>query len=660
MSQKNVLFAIGVLLFSCARNYDTEFEKMLKIADSRGEVAQMQPFLDHSSEQVRQKAIYLLGQMRDSLAVPMLLPFLHAGSQALVDEAVFALGQIGSAGVADSLVARYAREKDVQIKQSLIEAVGKAGDSSHVDFLVDALSEPTPILQQSAAVALGRMAVWNDVDLTGKSDAFAALLDDDLNEIRWRAAWALMRIADSSAYEYLLLASKDADPRVRMQCARGLGRMRAASTASRLADMAKSDPDWRVRASAAIALGQLGVANFLTALPFDDDNEHVRLAAIGAAGAAAENRWQKLSVADKNTVSAFFEGKLLASSPEMSWRERAEWATAHARTAKAGAIATLRKMKENSNSLFLARLAGAFGRTASPTASEYLLDLFQRGTVAVKIAVIGELDGVSRGVANRLALDALRERDPVLTAVACRFLAQDSALGANFEKQIVQAFVDLQRPFDADIAGIIFRAMTKLGLQSAIPVLHEAARADDPAYARAAADALEQLAGERSAEPDSGQSPVARFTMADLKRLQQVRARIETEKGAIELTFFAEQSPLTVLNFVRLAQKGFYDGLHFHRVVPNFVIQGGDPRGDGWGSPGYSIRSEFNRLQYKRGMVGIASSGPDTEGSQFFITHSEQPHLDGRYTLFARVKSGMDVVDAIQVGDRILSVTVHE
>jgi cyclophilin family peptidyl-prolyl cis-trans isomerase len=114
------------------------------------------------------------------------------------------------------------------------------------------------------------------------------------------------------------------------------------------------------------------------------------------------------------------------------------------------------------------------------------------------------------------------------------------------------------------------------------------------------------------------------------------------------------------MSFVRLAVSGFYNGLTFHRVVPNFVVQGGDPRGDGWGGPGYSIRSELGTARYERGTVGMASSGKDTEGCQFFITHSAQPHLDGRYTIFAVVERGMDVVDALQIGDRILSVIVQD
>jgi peptidyl-prolyl cis-trans isomerase B (cyclophilin B) len=108
-----------------------------------------------------------------------------------------------------------------------------------------------------------------------------------------------------------------------------------------------------------------------------------------------------------------------------------------------------------------------------------------------------------------------------------------------------------------------------------------------------------------------------------------------------------------VANFVTLTRAGYYNGLTCHRVVPNFVIQGGDPRGDGWGGPGYAIRCEYNPLKYTRGMVGMALAGKDTGGSQFFITHSPQSHLNGQFTLFGEVIEGMDVVDIIQVGDFI-------
>ncbi len=135
-----------------------------------------------------------------------------------------------------------------------------------------------------------------------------------------------------------------------------------------------------------------------------------------------------------------------------------------------------------------------------------------------------------------------------------------------------------------------------------------------------------------------------------------IRVVLATERGRIEIAFFGADAPLTVKNFLDLARAGTYRGTRFHRVVPNFVLQDGDPRGDGSGGPGYSIRDELNRHRYDRGVLGMALSGPDTGGSQWFITHSPQPHLDGGYTVFGRVVSGFDALDRIVQGDLVIGV----
>jgi cyclophilin family peptidyl-prolyl cis-trans isomerase len=136
-------------------------------------------------------------------------------------------------------------------------------------------------------------------------------------------------------------------------------------------------------------------------------------------------------------------------------------------------------------------------------------------------------------------------------------------------------------------------------------------------------------------------------------------ARIRTNRGDIVVTLANELAPATVANFITLARDGFYNGLMFHRVVADFVIQTGDPRGDGWGGPGYAIRCEYTPAPYTTGAMGMAHAGRDTGGSQFFFTHSPQPHLEGRYTLFGNIIEGQDVADLIQVGDSIQEVVLE-
>ena len=130
---------------------------------------------------------------------------------------------------------------------------------------------------------------------------------------------------------------------------------------------------------------------------------------------------------------------------------------------------------------------------------------------------------------------------------------------------------------------------------------------------------------------------------------------------AIRIEFFPEDAPKTVENFVTLAKKGFYDGLTFHRVVPDFVVQGGCPKGNGTGGPGYQIKAEFNKQKHVRGSVAMArSQHPDSAGSQFYICYGATPHLDGNYTVFGKVVSGMEQVDRIKQGDKMKTVAIQE
>ena len=146
----------------------------------------------------------------------------------------------------------------------------------------------------------------------------------------------------------------------------------------------------------------------------------------------------------------------------------------------------------------------------------------------------------------------------------------------------------------------------------------------------------------------------------DYSGIKSIEATIETHEGKIVLELNFKEAPNTVANFVDLASKGFYDGLTFHRVIPGFMIQGGDPEGNGSGGPGYTIDNEANSLKHETGVISMANRGPDTNGSQFFITQMPQPHLDGKHTVFGKVISGQDVVCRIESNDPIINIKIVE
>jgi peptidyl-prolyl cis-trans isomerase B (cyclophilin B) len=144
--------------------------------------------------------------------------------------------------------------------------------------------------------------------------------------------------------------------------------------------------------------------------------------------------------------------------------------------------------------------------------------------------------------------------------------------------------------------------------------------------------------------------------------MSDIRITLHTDKGDIEGTLFASKVPVTSANFLNLAKRGYYDGVAFHRVIANFMIQGGDPTGTGRGGPGYRFADEIDRsLKHdKPGLFSMANAGPNTNGSQFFITHLPTPHLDGKHAVFGEVTKGQDVVNAIRQGDKIKSITLHD
>jgi peptidylprolyl isomerase len=217
---------------------------------------------------------------------------------------------------------------------------------------------------------------------------------------------------------------------------------------------------------------------------------------------------------------------------------------------------------------------------------------------------------------------ALESRDVAAVATVAPVLADSALVALGSVTLLEEVYADLEAPRDDEAIAAVREAL-------------EAAGAPVP--------------------PAPPPAPVRAIDWEYLERHgPRPTLLLQTNRGPIVLELDAEAAPQTVETVLKLAEDGRYDGVEFHRVVPGFVIQGGDVgRGDGWGGPGFAIRSELTRIPYDRGAVGMASAGKDTEGSQYFVTHAMQPHLDGRYTAFGRVVSGMEVVDAILAGDRV-------
>jgi cyclophilin family peptidyl-prolyl cis-trans isomerase len=255
----------------------------------------------------------------------------------------------------------------------------------------------------------------------------------------------------------------------------------------------------------------------------------------------------------------------------------------------------------------------------------------------------------------------LQHRDAIVRAAAADMLG-DLPPSDDITRALISAWPGTAGDSLNDAALSILDSLGKQKSAAANEGIKVALRSNDYLVRRRAADLLKTNgAGDFSSQVGTVKT---RNTQADYRRAlarsgRKVTAVVTTTRGSFTIDLLPSDAPLTVDNFVQLAQRNYFRGITIHRVVPNFVIQDGDPRGDGNGGPGYQIRCEINQVLYDRATLGMALSGKDTGGSQWFVTHAPQPHLDGGYTVFGRVVAGMEVVDRIERGEVVKSITIR-
>jgi cyclophilin family peptidyl-prolyl cis-trans isomerase len=279
-------------------------------------------------------------------------------------------------------------------------------------------------------------------------------------------------------------------------------------------------------------------------------------------------------------------------------------------------------------------------------------------------AAIGALVASKAPDAERLLIERPGADDFGVRAAAATGLGELKSAAAV--PRLVAAYREERGDSTFVARAAILDALSRISPAAAQPVVQEALKDRDWAVRVRAAQLFKEIGGDANAAAAFIRPATPGRSVDDAAWQPLVsppvspHAFIETDRGTIEIELAVLDAPQTVANFIALAGRGFFNGLAIHRVVPDFVVQGGDPRGDGQGGPGYTIRDELNERPYLRGTVGMALDWEDTGGSQFFITHSPQPHLDARYTAFGFVVAGMDVVDKIAPWDVIRRVRIWD
>ena len=633
-------------------------EKLGEIAsleDLRAASSVVARFLADEDPVVRSRAALALGRIQDTSSVRDVLPLAGDASPEVRSSVAFALGQIGSsqtfaaysaAGSASETLLKLLSDPSRDVKLAAAEALGKAKSRRAVNRLSRLLSASDRLLAQQAALSLA--FVRDSTALPALWEA-AGSRDEGL---RWRVAYALESIPHTKSVKALSRLARDKSWLVRSSAARALTKIEGDGSLSILVGLLL-DPDWHVRVNAARGLGSFKKEKSVSALvsALGDGSFHVRASACASLGKIGSEK------------AADF---LWVLATDRSPSVRAEAARAYLLCGKDLAAESANSILRDEIWFVRASAYEALGeakvRDFLPTLRKAYLSEKDRRVRASCIVGMGK---AKDGAALPVLKEASADTDLVVVTCLCEALGEiGNPRAAGLVREIYEKWKNYPEP-DVRLAAI--ETLKKLGAVGALPIYRECLFDKDYRVREAAYGALRELWGFSAAESLRTLSLLAFPAPAEipqgykaLNRSYTGNALIRTQKGDIVIQLLGEEAPNTVENFVKLAEQGFYNGLTFHRVVPNFVIQGGCPRGDGWGGPGYTIRCEINRRHYLTGTVGMALSGKDTGGSQFFITHSPQPHLDGRYTVFGEVVSGMDVVDQIERGDKILGIELTD
>jgi len=615
-----------------------------QIGPERGmlRAARLRALLTDRDSTVAANAAYALGLLRDTAAVPELAAALVLDRE-VAREAAWALGEIGgSARTAISTALESGHDQNTMIQLLLAAAKLRPLPLPGIKRYLRA-NHPSVVWAASYAIARTRApgGVRDLIDLEAAPALRARLLNPD------RPAEMSAPYADSLA----------ANQRTRAEIARGLAKSAAGDSLGPQAFAVLSrlvgDADPHVRINAVRSLGTYGPqAKAALIYAAHDSDPNVRIAAAQSFGSALSKDSASFASLWSADTSLAYRSSLLASATRAGLRppELRQWTTSsdwHQRAAVASAAG------DTIDRAFAISRSAPLTRDPDPRVRE-------AAYAALAPAPSMALDDSVH------SLFAIGLRDPdfyvratVIGALADRPSVTD--LGAVLASYS-QAGRDSAN--DARLAAIQYVVALWKRDSSALNAtwLAQLARTPIPA------DPLERAAGKAipvwfkwgSVAPTpralAWYEGVVRDVVMPGYVGKTLNATIHTVRGPIRLELFGSDAPITVWNFLSLARSGYYRNTRFHRVVPNFVAQDGDPRDDGNGGPGYAIRDEMNRHRYERGAVGMALSGPDTGGSQYFITHSPQPHLDGHYTVFGKVIRGFDILDKVVQGDLITRV----
>ncbi len=633
---------------------DSLLQKIYDLQD-RLQTDSIIPYFRHADPSYRYAAALAFGSVKDSAAVDSLALLLKDDIEKVRVAAAYSIGQIGAVKGQEALVQAFDQTDTAGLwdhaNAAILEAIGKCGNAQHLEYLstIKTYQPKDTALLEGQAYGIFRFSQRNITSPQGTEAMFGFLSNPAYpHSVRLIASYYLLRGKDldlkARVSDLAKIMQQENDPLVRMNLPIPLGRTKDPIALGALLSQYNLESNMQAKANVIRALsnfdyaavkpiisGALNASDYhlsRTAAQFFLDFGKPEEAGFYLAKAKDTLHWE-VQMLLYSAANRHLSDSLIYMKDAVNQELRQRFEKSANPYEKAAALRALGEFGWNYRYL---------KQVGFPATEEVIRTAAMESILkAVKVADFRRYFGRSyrrvRQEISNYCVEAIKNGDVGMSAVAAEILREPDLL------------------FKGTLTSLDFlpAAMAKMSLPRDIETYNELKKT---------LDFLQDKTDTKPSKPDYNH-PID-WSLAESIQ-QGALANIKTAKGVIALELWPDYAPATVANFVSLARSGFYDNKVFHRVVSNFVVQAGCPRGDGYGSLDYSIRSELPYLHYDQpGMVGMASAGNHTECTQFFITHVPTFHLDGNYTIFGRVTSGMEIVGKIEVGDRIEKIEIQE
>jgi cyclophilin family peptidyl-prolyl cis-trans isomerase/HEAT repeat protein len=622
--------------------FHDEVLRTIYTLQNQRDVEGLKVYLGNKESRYREASALAFASVQSPDAVDALAKLLSDEQETVRSAAAYALGQTRDKKAEPLLMDAFGREQSAVVKRDLLEALGKCGTTKGLEFITGLTpkgTNETVLIVEGQAWGLYRFGLQNVVSPQGTALAVKLIAVDKPDKVRFVAAHYLARTRNLDLKEHYLELIKAFDGKkdldTRMALALAMGKAAVPVVLERLTWVLDKENDYRVKVNALRALGRFEYAQVKELFFKNLSHKNVNIAV-----AASE---YFLNNGKGEDALHYFE----TAKQRCNWRCRANMLQA--------ALKFMPETDRKNRKRVSDWTQAVFKKSANSYEQAWLLS-----------ALAWDLDNA--GFVNWMTFDNTGKKTVISTYGMSSLVRmfRTAKNSGKVDEKTVQMFAEFFKK------GVLSGDTSMITMSAGImrePKMGFKEVYKDTAFLTAALNkcklpgeleaweslkrTIDYFAGKKETEPEAPKQNRA----IDWELVKTIdpdkKVKIKTSKGDIVIRLLVDQSPGSVGNFLELIREDFYKQSVIHRVVPNFVIQNGCPRGDGWGGPTYAIGSEFGPLYYDEGSVGMASAGKDTEGSQWFITHSPTPHLDGRYTIFAQVVSGMEVVHKLEVGDRI-------